>query len=136
MIEQRTLLSCGEHAVLVEVGRLDDVLAFVHAVREATTARDTGFTDIVDVVPAAATVLVIVSDQAPIMGVASPHCPSGLRKRHCPASSGLRSPCNTTGPISPRSHSAPGSAFGRSSPRTPEPTGGSRSAASRPALPI
>jgi len=65
--EQPTLLSCGEHAVLVEVGRLDDVLAFAHAVREAVAARETGFTDIVDVVPAAATVLVIVNDQAPVI---------------------------------------------------------------------
>ena len=69
MTEQRTLLSCGEHAVLVEVGRLDDVLAFAHAVREAVAARDTGFTDIVDVVPAAATVLVIVNDHAPVIPV-------------------------------------------------------------------
>ena len=69
MTEQRTLLSCGEHAVLAEVGRLDDVLAFAHAVREAVAARDTGFTDIVDVVPAAATVLVIVNDHAPVIPV-------------------------------------------------------------------
>jgi KipI family sensor histidine kinase inhibitor len=66
MTEHRTLLTCGEHAVLVEVGGLDQVLAFAHAVREAVAAGTPGFTDIVDIVPAAATVLVVVAEKAGI----------------------------------------------------------------------
>jgi KipI family sensor histidine kinase inhibitor len=67
--ERRTLLPCGEHAVLVEVGGLDEVLAFTHAVREAVKAGAPGFADVVDVVPAAATVMIMVDDDAPIMPV-------------------------------------------------------------------
>jgi KipI family sensor histidine kinase inhibitor len=66
MTERHTLLTCGEHAVLVEVGGLDQVLAFAHAVREAVAAGETGFTSVVDVVPAAATVLVVVDEHAPV----------------------------------------------------------------------
>jgi KipI family sensor histidine kinase inhibitor len=62
----RTLLPCGEHAVLVEVGGLDEVLAFAHAVREAVAAESPGLSDIVDVVPAAQTVLIIVDEDIPI----------------------------------------------------------------------
>jgi KipI family sensor histidine kinase inhibitor len=67
--EHRTLLSCGEHAVLVEVGGLDDVLAFAHAVREAVAAQAPGLTDIADIVPAAKTVLVVVNEDIPIAPV-------------------------------------------------------------------
>jgi allophanate hydrolase subunit 1 len=66
MTEYRTLLDCGQHAVLVEVGGLDEVLAFAHAVREAVAARGAGFADVVEIVPAAATVLVVVRDEAPL----------------------------------------------------------------------
>ena len=66
MTEHRTLLDCGEHAVLVEVGGLDEVLAFAYAVREAVAARAAGFADVVEIVPAATTVLVVVRDEAPI----------------------------------------------------------------------
>ncbi len=66
MTEHRTLLTCGEHAVLVEVGGLDQVLAFAHAVREAVAAGTPGFTDIIDIVPAATTVLVVVAEKAGI----------------------------------------------------------------------
>jgi KipI family sensor histidine kinase inhibitor len=69
MTEHRTLLTCGEHAVLVEVGGLDEVLAFAYAVREAADAEAPGFTDIVEIVPAAATVLVVLSDNAPLAPV-------------------------------------------------------------------
>src|SRR5215211_3881513 len=69
MTKHRTLLTCGEHAVLVEVGGLDEVLAFAYAVREAAGAETAGLTDIVEIVPAAATVLVVVSDNAPIAPV-------------------------------------------------------------------
>ncbi len=64
MTEHRTLLACGEHAVLVEVGGLDQVVSFDHAVREAVAAGTPGFTDVVDIVPAATTVLVVVADEA------------------------------------------------------------------------
>jgi KipI family sensor histidine kinase inhibitor len=66
MTGHRTLLDCGEHAVLVEVGGLDEVLAFADAVGEAVTTAAAGFTDIVEIVPAATTVLVVVRDEAPI----------------------------------------------------------------------
>lgn len=59
MTEHRTLLTCGEHAVLVEFGGLDEVLAFTHAVREAAAAHAPGLSGIVDIVPAAETVLVV-----------------------------------------------------------------------------
>jgi hypothetical protein len=55
MTKGRTLLTCGEHAVLVEVAGLDEVLALAQAVREAVSAGSAGFTDIVDIVPAART---------------------------------------------------------------------------------
>ncbi|HJY43933.1 MAG TPA: allophanate hydrolase subunit 1 [Propionibacteriaceae bacterium] len=63
MTEHRTLLTCGEHAVLVEVGGVDQVVSFGHAVREAVAAGMPGFTDVVDIVPAATTVLVIVAEK-------------------------------------------------------------------------
>jgi KipI family sensor histidine kinase inhibitor len=66
MTEHRTLLTCGEHAVLVEVGGLDQVLAFTHAVREAAVAQASGLSAIVDIVPAATTVLVVVDEDIPI----------------------------------------------------------------------
>ena len=69
MTKHRTLLPCGEHAVLVEVGGLDQVFAITHAVREAVEAGAAGFADVVDVVPAAATVMIMVDDDAPIMPV-------------------------------------------------------------------
>jgi KipI family sensor histidine kinase inhibitor len=67
MTGHRRLLTCGEHAVLVEVGGLDEVLAFTHAVREAAAADAAGFADVVDVVPAATTVMIIADDRAPIL---------------------------------------------------------------------
>jgi KipI family sensor histidine kinase inhibitor len=66
MTQHRTLLSCGEHAVLVELGGLDEVLAFSQTVRESVAAGASGFTDVIDIVPAATTVLVIVNDEATI----------------------------------------------------------------------
>jgi KipI family sensor histidine kinase inhibitor len=65
MTEHRALLDCGEHAVLVEVGGLDEVLAFADAVRSAVAAAATGFAN-VEIVPAATTVLVVVRDEAPV----------------------------------------------------------------------
>jgi KipI family sensor histidine kinase inhibitor len=66
MTEHRTLLTCGEHAVLVEVGGVDQVVSFGHAVREAVASGMPGFTDVVDIVPAATTVLVIVAEKTGI----------------------------------------------------------------------
>ena len=37
MTKGRTLLTCGEHAVLVEVAGLDEVLALAQAIREAVS---------------------------------------------------------------------------------------------------
>ena len=66
MTEHRTLLTCGEHAVLVEVEGIDQVLAFAHAAREAVAAGTPGFSDIVDIVPAATTVLVVIAEKTGI----------------------------------------------------------------------
>jgi KipI family sensor histidine kinase inhibitor len=62
--ERRTLLTCGQHAVLVEVGGLDQVVSFDRAVREAVRAGKAEFTDVIDIIPAATTVLVVVEDKA------------------------------------------------------------------------
>ena len=64
MTERRTLLTCGEHAVLVEVGGLDQVVSFDRAVREAVEAGMPEFTDVIDIIPAATTVLIVVEDKA------------------------------------------------------------------------
>ena len=61
MAEPR-LLRCGWHAVLVEFDELEQVLALADAVREAVAAGEHGFPEVIDVVPAATTVLVIVRD--------------------------------------------------------------------------
>ena len=60
------LLRCGEHAVLVECDGLEQVLALAEAVRAAVAAGEPGFTDVIDVVPAATTVLVMVGDGASV----------------------------------------------------------------------
>lgn len=60
----RRLLTCGEHAVLVELDGLEEVLALDRAVRAAIKAGDAGFAEVVDVVPAARTVLLVVRDGA------------------------------------------------------------------------
>ena len=68
----RRLLTCGEHAVLVELDGLEEVLALDDAVRaavESVTGEDVAFADVVDVVPAARTLLVVVHEGADIMPV-------------------------------------------------------------------
>jgi KipI family sensor histidine kinase inhibitor len=61
MAEPR-LLPCGWHAILVECDGLEQVLTLADAVRAAVAAREQGFPDVIDVVPAATTVLVILDD--------------------------------------------------------------------------
>ena len=58
------LRRCGEDAVLVEVDGLPAVLDLAAAVRAAVAAGSPGFSDVVDVVPAATTVLVAVHEGA------------------------------------------------------------------------
>lgn len=65
----RRLLTCGEHAVLVELDGLDDVLSLGAAVRVAVEAGEVAFADVVDVVPAARTLLVVVRDGAEVAPV-------------------------------------------------------------------
>jgi KipI family sensor histidine kinase inhibitor len=68
MAEPR-LLRCGEHAVLVECDGLDQVLALFDAVRAAVAAGEHGLSEVIDVVPAATTVLVILRDGGDIGSV-------------------------------------------------------------------
>jgi KipI family sensor histidine kinase inhibitor len=65
----RRLLTCGEHAVLVELDGLEEVLALDGAVRAAVASGDTAFADVVDVVPAARTLLVVVREGADVTPV-------------------------------------------------------------------
>lgn len=58
-MSQRQLI-CGEDAVLVELDGLEEVLALDDAVRAAVQAGDAAFADVVDVVPAARTLLLMV----------------------------------------------------------------------------
>lgn len=56
------LLTCGEHAVLVELDGLTEVLALDAAVRAAVEAGDAAFANVVDLVPAARTLLLVVRE--------------------------------------------------------------------------
>ena len=60
------LLSCGESAVLVEVADLDAVLVLEALVRERLQGRDRPWSDVLDVVPAARTLLVTVRPGSPL----------------------------------------------------------------------
>jgi KipI family sensor histidine kinase inhibitor len=62
MLTEPRLLRCGWHAVLAEFEGLEQVLAFAEAVQSAVATGEHGFTEVIDVVPAAATGLVIVGD--------------------------------------------------------------------------
>jgi KipI family sensor histidine kinase inhibitor len=53
---------CGQDALLVELSGLAEVLDLAEAVRRAVAAGEPGFEDVVDVVPAAATVLLMVAE--------------------------------------------------------------------------
>jgi KipI family sensor histidine kinase inhibitor len=65
----RHLLPCGETAVLVEVDGLDEVIALDQAVQSAIANGDRAFADVVDVVPGARTVLLVVRDGADVAPV-------------------------------------------------------------------
>jgi KipI family sensor histidine kinase inhibitor len=65
----RRLLTCGEHAVLVELDGLEEVLSLDGAVRTAIEAGDGAFADLVDVVPAARTLLLVVREGADLTPV-------------------------------------------------------------------
>jgi KipI family sensor histidine kinase inhibitor len=56
------ILRCGEEALLVEVDGLAEVLDLAAAVRRAVSRGERGFERVVDVVPAATTVLVTVAE--------------------------------------------------------------------------
>lgn len=64
MSDTRVLRRCGEDHVLVEVEGLTAVLDLTAAVRRAVAEGRPGFTQVVDVVPAATTVLVGVREGA------------------------------------------------------------------------
>ncbi len=58
-----TVRRCGEHAILLEVAEIGQVLALADQIRTAVAAVTPGFADIVDVVPAARTVLVVLDEE-------------------------------------------------------------------------
>ena len=60
----RRLLTCGEHAVLVELDGLEEVMALDHAARAAVAAGDAAFADVIDIIPAARTLLLMVREGA------------------------------------------------------------------------
>lgn len=60
----RRLLTCGAHAVLVELDGLEDVMALDLAARAAVAAGDAAFADVIDIIPAARTLLLMVHEGA------------------------------------------------------------------------
>jgi KipI family sensor histidine kinase inhibitor len=65
----RRLLTCGESAVLIELDSLEEVLALDAAVRAAIEAADPGFAGVLDVVPAAQTLLITVGGAVDLVPV-------------------------------------------------------------------
>lgn len=112
----RRLLPCGEHAVLVELDGLEEVISLAGAVNAAVGAGDTAFADVVDVVPAARTLLVVVRDGAGITAVrgalptlALPESRPPIRSANGPAGSANDPAGSPNGPSgSPGEASYPG----------------------------
>jgi KipI family sensor histidine kinase inhibitor len=73
------LLPCGEHAVLVEVDGLEEVLALDDAVRAAVASGDAAFAEVVDVVPAARTLLVVLGEGTDLRSLREALPPLALR---------------------------------------------------------
>jgi KipI family sensor histidine kinase inhibitor len=65
----RSLLTCGENAVLVELDGLEEVLALDRGVRKAVESGDAAFAEVVDIVPAARTLLLVVREGADLRPV-------------------------------------------------------------------
>jgi KipI family sensor histidine kinase inhibitor len=65
----RRLLTCGEHAVLVELDGLEEVMALDQAARAALAAGDAAFADVIDIIPAARTLLLMVREGARVDAV-------------------------------------------------------------------
>lgn len=65
------LLTCGDHAVLVELDGLDDVLALYATIRTAVEAGDPTLPELVDLVPAARTLLLVVANAADMLRLRS-----------------------------------------------------------------
>ena len=62
----RRLLTCGKHAVLVELDGLEEVMALDQAARAAVAAGDAAFADVTDIIPAARTLLLMVREGAKV----------------------------------------------------------------------
>jgi KipI family sensor histidine kinase inhibitor len=58
------LLACGEHAVLVELDGLEEVMALDLAARTAVAAGEAAFADVIDIIPAARTLLLMMREGA------------------------------------------------------------------------
>ena len=94
MAEPR-LLRCGWHVVLVEFDGLEQVLALADAVRAAVVAGEHGYPDVIDVVPAATTVLVIVRDGGDITALRR------AKDRNFPAKASYEEPSRSRPAASP-----------------------------------
>ncbi len=77
------LLTCGDHALLVELDGLEEVLALYATIRTAVEARDPTLPELVDLVPAARTLLLVVASAADVLRLRSvlpPLMASGLTR--------------------------------------------------------
>jgi KipI family sensor histidine kinase inhibitor len=91
------LLPCGEHAVLVEVDGLEEVLALDDAVRAAVASGDAAFAEVVDVVPAARTLLVVLGEGTELRSLREALPPLALRTLARPSPAASEAPGRTEG---------------------------------------
>jgi len=70
-VSRPQLLPAGEHAVLVELASLTEVLAAAAWIRSAVADHHPGFTEVLDVVPAARTVLVTLGERGDLQQLRS-----------------------------------------------------------------